>query len=85
MAFRRLSAALGTYELVFWRSVFMFLGTMSILTVKGINPLGPPGSRVLLWVRAAAGFGFMSGHLALDHARPLRSRLNAFGKGHRLA
>eukprot|EP00434_Breviolum_minutum_P015018 symbB.v1.2.013243.t1/scaffold891.1/size154755/11 len=58
----------GTYELVFWRSVFMFAGTMSILGAKRINPLGPAGSRVLLWVRAAAGFGFMSGYYyAIQH------------------
>ena len=35
-------------------------GTMSILAAKRINPLGPAGSRLLLWIRAAAGFGFMS-------------------------
>ena len=70
----KLLSGFGTYELVFWRSVFMFVGTMSMLAVKRINPLGPPGSRVLLWVRAAAGFGFMSGyyyaiqHLALSDA-----------------
>mmetsp|Transcript_51062 Transcript_51062/g.114745 ORF Transcript_51062/g.114745 Transcript_51062/m.114745 type:complete len:666 (+) Transcript_51062:44-2041(+) len=58
----KLLSGFGTYELVFWRSVFMFLGTMSMLAVKGINPLGPSGSRVLLWIRAAAGFGFMSGY-----------------------
>ncbi|CAK9010333.1 Probable transport protein YPL264C [Durusdinium trenchii] len=64
----KLLNSFGTYELVFWRSVFMFAGTMSILAAKGINPLGPSGSRVLLWVRAAAGFGFMSGYYyAIQH------------------
>ena len=64
----KLLSGFGTYELVFWRSVFMFIGTMSMLGAKRINPLGPPGSRVLLWVRAAAGFGFMSGYYyAIQH------------------
>ncbi|OLP76634.1 putative transport protein [Symbiodinium microadriaticum] len=64
----KLLSSFGTYELVFWRSVFMFIGTMSMLIAKRINPLGPPGSRVLLWVRAAAGFGFMSGYYyAIQH------------------
>ena len=64
----KLLSGFGTYELVFWRSVFMFIGTMSMLAAKRINPLGPPGSRVLLWVRAAAGFGFMSGYYyAIQH------------------
>ncbi|CAJ1458200.1 unnamed protein product [Effrenium voratum] len=64
----KLLSNFGTYELVFWRSVFMFVGTMSILFAKGINPLGPKESRLLLWVRAVAGFGFMSGYYyAIQH------------------
>ena len=61
----------GTYELVFWRSVFMFAGSMSILGAKRINPLGPPGSRVLLSMRAAGGFGLTSGYYYAVHHLPL--------------
>ena len=49
----------------------MFAGSMSILGAKRINPLGPPGSRVLLCVRAAGGFGLTSGYYYAVHHLPL--------------
>eukprot|EP00931_Biecheleriopsis_adriatica_P094926 TRINITY_DN68560_c0_g1_i1.p1 TRINITY_DN68560_c0_g1~~TRINITY_DN68560_c0_g1_i1.p1 ORF type:complete len:279 (-),score=54.64 TRINITY_DN68560_c0_g1_i1:225-1061(-) len=61
----------GTFELVFWRSVFMLLGTMLILAARRTNPLGPSGSRVILTARAVAGFGFMSTYYYAIHILPL--------------
>lgn len=49
-----------SFDILRARPCHELTGTMSILGAKRINPLGPAGSRVLLWVRAAAGFGFMS-------------------------
>uniref|UniRef100_A0A7S4Q6Z8 EamA domain-containing protein n=1 Tax=Alexandrium monilatum TaxID=311494 RepID=A0A7S4Q6Z8_9DINO len=51
----------GTFELVFWRSVFMSLGSLVMLAASGVSPLGLPGTRLLLSVRGVAGFGFMGG------------------------
>lgn len=61
-------AEFGSYELVFWRSLFMLMGTTTALLVKGIDLRGPEGMRLLLTVRGVAGFGFMVGYYyAIKH------------------
>mmetsp|Transcript_85655 Transcript_85655/g.247303 ORF Transcript_85655/g.247303 Transcript_85655/m.247303 type:complete len:348 (-) Transcript_85655:57-1100(-) len=50
----------GTFELVFWRSFFMTIGTTTMLILLKKSLLGPPGRRGILIWRGIAGFGFMS-------------------------
>jgi len=50
----------GPFELVFWRSLFMLIGTMTMLAYQRTNPMGPPGAAFILTARGVAGFGFMS-------------------------
>lgn len=52
----------GTFELVFWRSIFMCVGTMAMLAWRKVNPMGKPGQQLILWLRGIAGFGFMGGY-----------------------
>lgn len=60
-----------TFELVFWRSVFMTVFSMSMLLARGVPPFGLPGQRVLLTLRGIAGFGFMGGYYYAIKIMPL--------------
>mmetsp|Transcript_4313 Transcript_4313/g.11646 ORF Transcript_4313/g.11646 Transcript_4313/m.11646 type:complete len:389 (-) Transcript_4313:224-1390(-) len=49
----------GPFQLVFWRSVFMFCGTATMLRVGHQDLWGKPSDRPILIARGVAGFGFM--------------------------
>lgn len=50
------------FELVFWRSLFMLVITLSSSAIKGIPPLGPSCTRTrfILIFRGLCGVGFMA-------------------------
>lgn len=50
------------FELVFWRSLFMLMITLSSSAIKGIPPLGPSCTRTrfILIFRGLCGVGFMA-------------------------
>lgn len=52
----------GTYELVFWRSLLMAVGSIGASYINGVNPLGPRKQWVLLTLRGILGFAFMVGY-----------------------
>jgi len=49
----------GPFELVFWRSLFMFCGTTTMLVKQGEGLWGARSDRPILIARGVAGFGFM--------------------------
>jgi len=49
----------STFDVVFWRSVFMFVLCMILLAIKHVNPLGSRKDQFILVMRGVAGFGFM--------------------------
>lgn len=51
----------STFEVVFWRSVFMFIQCLCILAYKRVSIVGPKGNQVILILRGVAGFCFMGG------------------------
>jgi len=64
-------AQFGTFQLVFWRSVFMLAGTMAVLVYRGESPIGPSGDWLVLIARGVAGFAFMSAFYSAIKLMPL--------------
>lgn len=61
----------GTYELVFWRSLFMSFMTLAYIAVKGIPIWGPEGKACMLIIRGLLGYGFMVGYYYAIEVLPL--------------
>mmetsp|Transcript_83599 Transcript_83599/g.249405 ORF Transcript_83599/g.249405 Transcript_83599/m.249405 type:complete len:369 (-) Transcript_83599:406-1512(-) len=48
-----------TFEVVFWRSIFMSLMCSIWLGHRRVDPVGPRGDQTILTLRGITGFGFM--------------------------
>mmetsp|Transcript_36662 Transcript_36662/g.114164 ORF Transcript_36662/g.114164 Transcript_36662/m.114164 type:complete len:386 (+) Transcript_36662:73-1230(+) len=61
----------STFEVVFWRSIFMFALCIVLLRYKRTDPIGPRGDQTILILRGVAGFGFMGGFYFAIKSLPL--------------